>query len=65
VIQIRPAGGFFRARYAGHASFVFGATAAEARERLFNTPSKTVRNSRRKGAVREINRMDGFQKGKA
>lgn len=40
-VQVSKAGGFFKARFAGRASFVFGATPAQAVERLlFSVKSK-------------------------
>ncbi len=65
VVQTQRAGGFFKARYAGTANCVFGASPAEARERLLNTPSKLVHNNKRNGLVREHNGVNGFRLGKA
>jgi len=63
-IQIQRCGGFFKARYAGHANSVFGSSPSEARERLLNATSKQVHNNKRNGLVRERNVESGFRLGK-
>ena len=39
-MQITKAGGHFKARFHGHANFVFGATAGEAKQRLLSVIAK-------------------------
>ena len=51
VVQIQRAGGHFKARFRGNANFVFGASAAEAHQRLLKTPSCTLINSPKNAAV--------------
>jgi hypothetical protein len=60
-VQLTKAGGHFKARFNGDANFVFGSTAQEARDRLLNTPSRTLRNKRRNSEVRERNLAMGFR----
>jgi hypothetical protein len=60
-VQLTKAGGHFKARFIGDANCVFGSTAQEARERLLNTPSRTLRNKRRNSEIREHNLAMGFR----
>lgn len=61
VIQVQRAGGFYKARYAGCSSFVFGSNPEEARQRLLNTPLKCARNTRRNSEIKEHNWGTGFR----
>ena len=63
-IEVSKAGAFYKARYAGAASFVFGNSPEEAKQRLLNTPSRVVKNSHRNSAIREMNWAFGFRQGR-
>jgi hypothetical protein len=64
VIQIQRAGKFYKARYAGAATFVFGSTAQEARG-LLKAPSRSVNDYQHNAMVRGNNWAIGFREGKA
>ncbi len=42
-VQISKAGGFVKARFRGRANFAFGATAEEAKQRLFSVVAKRLK----------------------
>lgn len=55
LVQIQRAGSHYKARFAGHSTFTFGATPEEARQRLLKTPSSSVKDSQRNAEVRKRN----------
>jgi hypothetical protein len=60
-VQVTRAGGYFRARFHGHANCVMASTAHEARQRLLDSPSRCVRNDKQNSEVR-ANRNRGNDK---
>ena len=60
VILIQRAGGFYKARYAGRANFVFGVTPEEARKRLLYSPKSWV--SKRNAVFHKRAFAHGFHK---
>lgn len=51
-IQVTRAGGYFRARFHGHANCVMHSTAEGAVQRLMDSPSRAVRNDNQNSEVR-------------
>ena len=60
-IQVSRAGGYFRARFHGHANCVMHSTAEDAVQRLLDSPSRAVRNDKQNSEVR-ANRKRGVDK---
>lgn len=60
-VQVTRAGGYFRARFVGHANCVLASTAEQAVQRLLDCPSRAVRNDKQNSEVR-ANRNRGVDK---
>ena len=60
-VQITRAGGFYKARFQGHANCVMHSTPEQAVQRLLDSPSRAVRNDKQNSEVR-ANRNKGTDK---
>ena len=60
-VQVTRCGGYFRARFVGHANCVMHSTAEDAVQRLLDSPSRAVRNDKQNSVVR-ANRNKGNDK---
>lgn len=58
-IQITKAGGHFKARFKGHANFVFGSTTQEAMQKLLDSPEHIFRNNARNAEVKKHHWLKG------
>jgi hypothetical protein len=58
-VQVTRAGGYFRARFHGHANCVLGSTAEGVLQRLLDSPEHIFRNNERNAVVYKQRNREG------